>query len=104
MMKKYVIGLITVVAILVITFGGYYIYSSNRSQNSIDSLKSKANSEIDFLGTTIISMMNSLNNISYENYKIVENTPSSDDKKAQGNTTEGRKNWNWYAKSNRRRK
>lgn len=93
MMKKYVIGLITVITILVITFGGYYIYSSNKSQNSVDSLKSKADSEIDYLSTTIISMMNRLNNISYENYKIVENTPSSDDKKMQGNTTSGRKQW-----------
>lgn len=91
MMKKYVIGLITVITILVITFGGYYIYSSNKSQNSVDSLKSKADSEIDYLSTTIISMMNKLNNISYENYKIVENTPSSDDKKMQGNTTSERK-------------
>lgn len=91
MIKKYVVGLVTIVIVLLLVFGGYHIYSSNKSQNSIDSLKSKADSEIDYLSTTIISMMNGLNNISYENYKIVENTPSSDNQKTQGNTTSGRK-------------
>lgn len=85
MMKKYVIGVIIFIAILLLVFGGYSIYSSNKSQDTVENLQSKADSEIAYLSTTIISMMNQLNNISYENYKIVEDTVSTEGQNLQSN-------------------
>ena len=71
-MKKYVITILIIVIIILVLFGSYYIYSSNNSGDNIDTLKNKADEEISYLNTTIISMLNQLNNITYANYEIVE--------------------------------
>lgn len=94
-MKKYIITIIIILVLILIGFSSYYIYSSNRSENSADNLQTKANEEIMYLDTTIVSMMNKLNNISYANYMIVEekvpveeNTQTSSSG-SQGGTSKG---------------
>lgn len=87
MMKKYIIGIISLLLVLFFVFGGYYIYSSNNnSQNTVESLKAKADLEITYLNTTIISMMNKINNISYENYKIEEEEVPAKDENIQNSS------------------
>lgn len=86
-MKKYIITIIVITIITLILFGSYYIYSNNNSQNSIDNLKSKADEEINYLNTTIISMLNQLNNITYANYEIVEEQVSSEQSNTQGSSS-----------------
>ena len=72
-MKKYVVSIIILFIIIVLAIVGYFIYSNNMSNKSSDvqTLNEKCLAEIDFLNTSIISMMNGINNISYANYRIV---------------------------------
>ena len=72
-MKKFVVSIIIFLIIIVLAIGGYFIYSNimNNKSSDVQTLNEKCLSEIDFLQTSIISMMNSLNNISYTNYRIV---------------------------------
>lgn len=78
-------------ALILLSIGGYFIYSKAKinESNSSDRLKAKGISEIEFLSSDIISMMNQINNISYSNYKITsekikmsngDNTGSTDSK------------------------
>ena len=53
-MKKYVIPIIVITIIILILSGSYYIYSSNNSQDSIESLKSKADEEIKYYHLSIL--------------------------------------------------
>ena len=73
-MKKYVITIVLLFIIILISIGGYFIYSNAKTNesNNMDTLKEKANSEIKFLSANIISMMNELNNISYSKFEIVK--------------------------------
>lgn len=86
-MKKYVITIVVIVGIMLVMFGSYYIYSNNSSPENIDTLKSKADEEITYLNSTIISMMNKFNNITYANYKVVEEKVTSQ-KQDQGNSSD----------------
>lgn len=86
-MKKYIITIIVIAGIILSLFGSYYIYSSNNSQDNIDTLKSKADEEITYLDTTIISMMNKFHNITYANYKIVEEDVSTESQSQQSNSS-----------------
>lgn len=86
-MKKYIIMIIIILVSILIGFSSYYIYSSNHSGNSADNLQTKANEEIMYLDTTIVSMMNKLNNISYANYKIVEEKVPSEEENTQTSST-----------------
>lgn len=89
-MKKYVITVIVIVGIIFLVFGGYYIYSSNNSQDTIDNLKTKVDEEIAYLDTIIISMMNKFHNISYANYKIVEqDVPAESQESGQSDSNGG---------------
>lgn len=90
-MKKYIITIIVITIIILILFGSYYIYSNNNSQNSIDTLKSKADEEIIYLNTTIISMLNQLNNITYANYEIVEEEISAEQSNTENDSSGGGK-------------
>lgn len=86
-MKKYIIMIIIILVSILIGFSSYYIYSSNHSENSVDDLQTKANEEIMYLDTTIVSMMNKLNNISYANYKIVEEKVPAEEENTQTSST-----------------
>ncbi len=88
-MKKYVITIIVVAGIILLLFGSYYIYSSNNSQDTIDNLKLKVDEEIDYLDTTIISMMNQFHNINYANYKIVEKEVPAESQDEQSSSSGG---------------
>ena len=88
-MKKYVITIIIIAIIILTMFGSYYIYSSNDSKNGTDSLKTKADTEISYLNTTIVSMLNQLNNITYANYEIVEETVSIDQSDTKSGSSGG---------------
>ena len=71
-MKKYIVTIIILFTIIILSIGGYFLYSKAKSNegNSLNTLKSKCISELEFLNTEIIEIMNGLNNISYENFKI----------------------------------
>ena len=71
-MKKYIVTIIILFTIIILSIGGYFLYSKAKSNegNSVDTLKSKCISELDYLNTEIIEIMNGLNNISYENFQI----------------------------------
>ena len=92
MMKKFIITIIIIIVLLLVGFGSYYIYSNN-SQDNIESLQTKVDKEIIYLNTTIISMMNKLNNITYANYKIVEEkVPVEENTQTNNEQTEENKN------------
>lgn len=88
-MRKYVIPIIVITVIILILSGGYYIYSSNNSQDNIENLKVKVSEEIRYLNTTIISMINQLNNITYANYEIVEEKVKVEKSDSQGGSSGG---------------
>ena len=71
-MKKYIVTIIILFTIIILSIGGYFLYSKAKSNegNSVDTLKSKCISELDYLNTEIIEIMNRLNNICYENFQI----------------------------------
>ena len=72
-MKKYIVTIIILFSIIVLSVGGYFIYANKKTNksNSDSMLKQKCISEIKFLSSDIITMMNDINNISYSNFKIV---------------------------------
>lgn len=71
-MKRYIITVIILFIIILLFLGGYFIYSNAKTNesNNIDTLKEKCISEIEFLSSDIVSMMNQINNITYSNFKI----------------------------------
>ena len=71
-MKKYIVTIIILFTIIILSIGGYFLYSKAKSNegNSVDTLKSKCISELDYLNIEIIEIMNGLNNISYEKFQI----------------------------------
>ena len=71
-MKKYIVTIIILFTIIILSIGGYFLYSKAKSNegNSLNTLKSKCISELEYLNAEIIEIMNGLNNISYENFKI----------------------------------
>lgn len=72
-MKKYIVTIIVLLIIIFLSVCGYFVFANTKENqgNSEDMLKEKATSEIEFLNTNIIDIMNELNNISYTNYKII---------------------------------
>lgn len=88
-MKKYVISIIIFFIIILLAIGGYFMYSNimNNKSNDMKSLQEKSLAEIDFLDTSITSMMNGLNNISYNNYRIVSEEINVSNEQ-QGNSNE----------------
>ncbi len=84
-MKKYIITIIILFAIILLSIGGYFIYANAKTNesNSLDMLKSKSISEIEFLSSDIITMMNEINNISYSNFKVESKEIEMNDKSSQ---------------------
>lgn len=75
-MKKILITIILIVTIISLT---------GCSNNNDENLKTKAISELDYLDSKIIGMLNKLNNISFESYSIISKQVklSSKDEKAK---------------------
>ena len=71
-MKKYIITIIVLFAIILLSIGGYFIYSNAKTEdaNSVSTLHKKCISELNYLGMEITKMANALNNISYTNFEI----------------------------------
>lgn len=85
-MKKYVITIVIIVAIIILFLGTMYIYSSN-NQNNEEDLSTKADKEIIYLSSTIINLLNDFNNITYVNYKIVEEEVPMKDENSQSSSS-----------------
>ena len=72
-MKKYIVTIIILFIIIFLSVGGYFVYANVKTNESNDGqmLKEKGISEIEYLGSTITSIMNGINNITYSNYRII---------------------------------
>lgn len=82
-MKKYIVTIAIICIFLILSFVGYYVYSKTDSISEEDLLKNKASEELDYLDNSIISMLNSFNQISYTNYKIIEKELPNDNSKSE---------------------
>lgn len=85
--------ILTVIGILVIGFGVYYVVAKNNDQdNGEQELNSKVSSELGYIEEKFVNLFNKMNNIEYENYKItvkdVQKSESND--KESGATTTGK--------------
>ena len=85
-MKKYIITIVTLFAIILLSIGGYFLYSNAKTKesSSTTTLQAKSMSEINYLSTEIIEMMNGLNNISFSNFEIQNKTIEAE---SSGNET-----------------
>ena len=84
---KYIIYCI-MMFILLFTLTGC---SNQNNQNNQDNLKSKVKEEISYLDNNLISTLNSVNNLSYDNYKVSSKniqSNKSDNNEKQNNSTE----------------
>ena len=92
-MKRYIITILTLFFLIILSITGYFVYGSIKENeaNSIDTLKEKCKTEIEYVGDNIILIMNELNNISNTNTQIVsEEIEESDaDNSNQDNSNEG---------------
>ena len=93
-MKKYIITIVILFVLIGLFIGGYFIYSNAKANeaNSVDTLKAKCTSELEYLSSNIILMMNQLNNISFENYevtndKVTISNSNEEDKQSGGGET-----------------
>lgn len=71
-MKKYIIFIIILIVILVTGTVAFSVYKNINSKPSEEDLKEKANQEIKYLDSTIVTLVNHFHNISYANYTLVE--------------------------------
>ena len=85
-MKKYIITIVTLFAIILLSIGGYFLYSNAKTKesSSTTTLQAKSMSEINYLSTEIIEMMNGLNNILFSNFEIQNKTIEAE---SSGNET-----------------
>lgn len=84
---KYIIYCI-MMFILLFTLTGC---SNQNNQNNQDNLKSKVKEEISYLDNNLISTLNIVNNLSYDNYKVFSKniqSNKSDNNEMQNNSTE----------------
>lgn len=72
-MKKYIITVLTILFFIALSITGYFVYGNikENESNSIEKLKEKCMSEIEYIEDNIILIMNEANNISYTSYQIV---------------------------------
>lgn len=69
MKEKYVIGFVCFIIFLIVVFGTVVIYSSTKDNSS---MSSKIEEELSFVEHKLIEMMNSLNNISFDEVILSE--------------------------------
>lgn len=89
-MKKYIITISILIFLIISSIGGFFIYTNVKAKQSSsrDILKEKCMSEIEYLSNNIISVANKLNNISYIEYKIVEEKVSTSSSNENTNSTQ----------------
>lgn len=84
---KYIIYCIMMFILLFVLTG----CSNQNKQNNQDNLKSKVKEEISYLDNNLISTLNIVNNLSYDNYKVSRKniqSNKSDNNEKQNNSTE----------------
>lgn len=84
---KYIIYCIMMFILLFVLTG----CSNQNNQNNQDNLKSKVKEEISYLDNNLISTLNIVNNLSYDNYKVSSKniqSNKSDNNEKQNNSTE----------------
>lgn len=88
-MKKYIVSIIILFLLILSSIGGYFVYSNYKTNNSnsTETLKEKCYSEIEYLNSNIIEMMNKLNNISYTKYDIIKEEIKIDNKETEQNSS-----------------
>lgn len=70
-MKKILIWVIVILLVLGIVFTSFMLYASANSKGkSTEDLKMKVTEEIRYMDSNLVLLLNSLNNISYENYRV----------------------------------
>ena len=84
-------NLLTIIVLI-----GVLLFFTGCSDNKEEELKQKVISELEYLNLKIIDMLNELNNISFDNYKVISEKVSLDDEtqtnqaqKEEGSTEEG---------------
>jgi hypothetical protein len=75
-MKKYVVSILIIVGVLIV--GSVLVMAFNNADNEEKLLKEKLQSEIDFLDIKISGMLNSVNNLTFQNYKVSAEKIESD--------------------------
>ena len=81
--KKYlIIAGIAIVVIIIAIVGMRKIMNNNTKESSINK---KINNELDYLGTTTLSMINSLNNLNLEDVVKVRQTSTNSGDNSQNN-------------------
>lgn len=90
-MKKYIVTIIILFIIIFLSVGGYFVYANVKTNESNDGqmLKEKGISEVEYLGSTITSIMNGINNITYSNYRIISEEIKTDDKSSNSESGSG---------------
>jgi len=84
--------IISMFIILTFTIIGFLIYNNVSANPTQQDLYEKVNQEINYLDTTIVSLINKFHNISYENYKTKETEVSSKGQNTTGGSSEGGSN------------
>ena len=79
--RKYNLFIVVIVIILQI-----FLLTGCSNKDDEENLKSKADEEMKYIDSQIVSMLNSLNNISYKNYLIIQESNNSN--KTQGSNNE----------------
>lgn len=81
-MKKYIVTIIILFTLIILAIVGYFAYSkamTNKS-NDTNTLKQKCVSEIEFISSNIVEIMNNINNVSYTKYEVSKEEISNPDK------------------------
>lgn len=86
-MKKYIVTIIILFALIALSIGGYFVYSKTMTNKSNDSstLKQKSISELEFASSNLVEIMNEINHITYTKYEVVKEEISNPE--ANSNTT-----------------
>lgn len=89
-MKKYIVTIIILFLIILVSVSGTIVYTNVKANEggSLETLKEKAISEVDFLSAEIIDIMNGLNNIDDTNYKLVEEEVTVETQDEENSTSE----------------
>lgn len=72
-MKKYIVTIVILLIIILLSIGGYFVYGNFKTNesNDVSTLQEKCTSELEYLSSNVITIMNNINNISYSNFKIL---------------------------------
>lgn len=88
-MKKYS-KLAYILLVLIVVICGFFIYRvfAKDGENSED-VKSKAFSDVKFIESTFLSLFNDMNNIDFENYKLIVTEAENKDESSGANSESG---------------